>query len=156
MIFEALIKHKIRYYIPEMKADFSKFLLAIVLQRKQNFTVNDVKVTKFGDEKILFQHENAPAHTSYNDHNQDYWIALQKHFLYSLCSLDLAHCDFFLFGNIKRWIDGNTPNEEVIDETYNLWFCIAQDIIFLEKEKSWTKFYQKLNRIKKKIFHVKT
>jgi len=55
--------------------------------------------------KVLFQHDNAPAHTS----------ALAKAKLVELgyellphppCSPDLAPCDFFLFPNLKKSLAG--------------------------------------------------
>jgi len=68
--------------------------------------------------KVLFHHDNAPAHSSS--------IATAKlvELHYELLphppySPDLAPCDFFLFPNIKKWLGGKrfTSNEEVIDQT---------------------------------------
>ena len=68
--------------------------------------------------KVLFHHDNAPAHSSA--------IATAKlvELRYELLphpsySPDLAPCDFFLFPNMKKWLDRKrfTSNEEVIDQT---------------------------------------
>ena len=68
--------------------------------------------------KVLFHHDNAPAHSSA--------IATAKlvELRYELLphppySPDLAPCDFFLFPNMKKWLGGKrfTSNEEVIDQT---------------------------------------
>jgi len=71
----------------------------------------------FGEEKVLFHHDNAPAHTS----------ALAKAKLFELgyellphppYSPDLAPCDFF-FSNLKKSLAGHkfAPNEEVVEAT---------------------------------------
>ena len=68
--------------------------------------------------KVLFHHDNAPAHSSA--------IAIAKlvELRYELLSHppyspDLAPCDFYLFPNMKKWLGGKrfTTNEEVIAET---------------------------------------
>lgn len=68
--------------------------------------------------KVLFHHDNAPAHSSA--------IATAKlvELRYELLphppySPDLAPSDFFLFPNLKKWLGGKrfTSNEEVISET---------------------------------------
>jgi len=68
--------------------------------------------------KVLFHHDNAPAHSSA--------IAITKlvELRYELLphppySPDLAPCDFFLFPNMKKWLGGKrfTSNEQVIDQT---------------------------------------
>jgi len=68
--------------------------------------------------KVLFHHDNAPAHSSA--------IATAKlvELRYELLphppySPDLAPCDFFLFPNLKKWLGGKRfmSNEEVIDQT---------------------------------------
>lgn len=68
--------------------------------------------------KVIFHHDNAPAHTSA--------IATSKlvELRYQLLphppySPDLAPCDFFLFPNMKKWLGGKrfSSNEEVVAET---------------------------------------
>ena len=68
--------------------------------------------------KVHFHHDNAPAHSSA--------IATAKlvELRYELLpnppySSDLAPCDYFLFPNMKKWLDGKrlTSNEEVIAAT---------------------------------------
>ena len=82
--------------------------------------------------KVLFQHDNAPAHSVA--------IATAKlvELRYELLphptySSDLAPCEFFLFPNMKKWLGGKrfTSNEQVIaateayfgkfDKTYFFW-----------------------------------
>lgn len=79
--------------------------------------------------KILFHHDNAPAHSSA--------IATAKlvELRYEVLphppySPDLAPCDFFLFPNMKKWLGGKrfASNEEVIAET---------EAYFAEFEKSY-------------------
>src|ERR1700712_1634247 len=79
--------------------------------------------------KLLFHHDNAPAHSSA--------VATAKlvNLGYELLphppySPDLAPCDFFLFPNMKKWLGGKrfASNEEVITET---------EAYFTEFEKSY-------------------
>jgi len=93
--------------------------------------------------KVLFHHDNAPAHSSA--------IATAKlvELRYELLShppysLDLAPCDFFLFPNMKKWLGGKrfTSNEEVIVET-EAYFAEFDKSYFLDGLKKleyrWTK-----------------
>lgn len=93
--------------------------------------------------KVLFHHDNAPAHSSA--------IATAKlvELRYELLphppySPDLAPCDFFLFPNMKKWLGGKrfTSNEEVIavTETYFAEFDKSYFLDGLKKlEYRWTK-----------------
>jgi len=74
--------------------------------------------THLAKKKVLFHHDNAPAHTS----------ALAKAKLVELgyellphphYSPDLAQCDFFLFPNLKKSLAGQkfASNEEVVAVT---------------------------------------
>ncbi|KMQ82022.1 mariner transposase, partial [Lasius niger] len=93
--------------------------------------------------KILFHHDNAPAHTAA--------IAMAKivKLQYELLphppySPDLAPCDFFLFPNMKKWLGGKrfASNEEIIAET-NAYFAAFENSYFLEGlkklENRWAK-----------------
>lgn len=68
--------------------------------------------------KVLFHHDNAPAHSS------RVVMAKIKQLRYELLphppySPDLAPCDFFLFPNLKKWLGGKRfrSNDEVIAAT---------------------------------------
>lgn len=63
------------------------------------------KLFPFGEEKIIFHHDNAPLHTSVID--------MAKNPQYSS---DLAHRDSTLLPNVKKWPGGKifTSNNEVI------------------------------------------
>lgn len=93
--------------------------------------------------KVLFHHDNAPAHSSA--------IATAKlvELRYELLphppySPDLAPCDFFLFPNMKKWLGGKrfTSNEEVIAAT-EAYFAEFDKSYFLDGLKKleyrWTK-----------------
>jgi histone-lysine N-methyltransferase SETMAR len=82
--------------------------------------------------KVLFHHDNAPAHTSA--------IATAKLFQlrYELVphppySPDLAPSDFFLFPNLKKWLSGRRfySNDEIINAT-NEYFDDLQTSYFLK------------------------
>jgi len=68
--------------------------------------------------KVLFHHDNAPAHASHI-------VAAKLHELHyevlphAPYSPDLAPCDYYLFPNLKKWLGGRrfTSNEEVKSET---------------------------------------
>lgn len=68
--------------------------------------------------KVLFHHDNAPAHSSRiaNAKLVELGYEVVPHPPYSP---DLAPCDFFLFTNMKTWLGGKrfTSNEEVIAAT---------------------------------------
>lgn len=65
--------------------------------------------------KVLFHHDNAPAHTSMIAMSKihDLRFELLPHPPYSP---DLAPCDYHLFPNLKKWLGGQrfSNNEEVI------------------------------------------
>jgi histone-lysine N-methyltransferase SETMAR len=68
--------------------------------------------------KVLFHHDNAPAHSSSIARAK--LVELRYELLpHPPYSPDLAPCDFFLFPNMKKWLGGKrfTSNEEVIDQT---------------------------------------
>lgn len=82
--------------------------------------------------KVLFHHDNAPAHSSA--------VATAKlaELRYELLphppySPDLAPCDYFLFPNMKKWLGGKrfSSNEEIIDAT-NAYFAEFEKSYFLE------------------------
>ncbi|KAL0901883.1 hypothetical protein ABMA27_007038 [Loxostege sticticalis] len=96
--------------------------------------------------KVIFHHDNAPAHTSA--------IATSKlvELRYQLLphppySPDLAPCDFFLFPNMKKWLGGKrfSFNEEVEAETeaYFSGFDKAYFFDGLKKlEHRWSKYVE--------------
>lgn len=68
--------------------------------------------------KILFHHDNAPAHSSAVATAK--LVELRYEILpHPPYSPDLAPCEFFLFPNMKKWLGGKrfSSNEEVIAET---------------------------------------
>ena len=68
--------------------------------------------------KVLFQHDNAPAHSVAIATAK--LVELRYELLpHSPYSPDLTPCDFFLFPNMKKWLGGKrfTSNEEVIAAT---------------------------------------
>lgn len=93
--------------------------------------------------KILFHHDNAPAHScrlaTEKLHQLRY--ELLPHPPYSP---DLAPCDFFLFPNMKKWLGGKrfASNEEVIAAT-NAYFAEFDKSYYLEGlkklENRWSK-----------------
>ena len=82
--------------------------------------------------KILFHHDNAPAHSCRlaTVKLDELRYELLPHPPYSP---DLAPCDFFLFPNLKKWLGGRrfTSNEEVIAET-NAYFAEFDKSYYLE------------------------
>lgn len=79
--------------------------------------------------KVLFHHDNAPAHSSAVATAK--LVELRYEMLpHPPYSPDLAPCDFFLFPNMKKWLGGKrfSSNEEVIAET---------DAYFSEFEKKY-------------------
>jgi histone-lysine N-methyltransferase SETMAR len=82
--------------------------------------------------KLLFHHDNAPAHSSAVATAKlvDLGYELLPHPPYSP---DLAPCDFFLFPNMKNWLGGKRfrSNEEVITET-EAYFAEFEKSYFLE------------------------
>lgn len=93
--------------------------------------------------KVLFHHDNAPAHSSHVATAKlvELGYELLPHPPYSP---DLAPCDFFLFPNMKKWLGGKrfTSNEEVIAET-EAYFAELDKLYYLEGLKKleyrWTK-----------------
>lgn len=96
--------------------------------------------------KIIFHHDNAPVHTPA--------IAVAKlvELRYEILphpaySPNLAYCDFFLFGNMKKWPSGKKfdSDEEIITET-NSYFAGFKKGYFLDGikklEKRWTKYIE--------------
>ncbi|KAL0860950.1 hypothetical protein ABMA27_009481 [Loxostege sticticalis] len=68
--------------------------------------------------KVIFHHDNAPAHTSAIATSK--LVKLRYQLLpHPPYSPDLAPCDFFLFPNMKKWLGGKrfSSNEEVVAET---------------------------------------
>ena len=84
---------------------------------------------------MLFQQDNAPAHTSaiVMAKIHELGFELIHHPPYSP---DLAPCDFFLFPNLKTWLDGKgfSFNEEVIDAV-NAYFADLEKFYFSERMK---------------------
>ncbi|EGI59173.1 Mariner Mos1 transposase [Acromyrmex echinatior] len=68
--------------------------------------------------KVLYHHDNAPSHTFLKAMVKldQLRFKLVAHPPYSP---DLAPSDYYLFSNLKRWLQGRrfTSNEEVIAET---------------------------------------
>lgn len=93
--------------------------------------------------KILFHHDNAPAHSCLltTEKLLQLRYELMPHPPYSP---DLAPCDFFLFPNLKKWLGGKrfASNEEVIAET-NAYFEEFDKSYYLEGlkklENRWTR-----------------
>jgi histone-lysine N-methyltransferase SETMAR len=93
--------------------------------------------------KVLFHHDNAPAHTSriVTAKLEELRFERVPHAPYSP---DLAPSDFFLFPNLKKWLGGRrfTSNEEVIAET-NGYFAELEESYYCEGikklEHRWTK-----------------
>lgn len=93
--------------------------------------------------KVLFHHDNAPAHSS------KIVTAKLTQLRYELLphppySPDLAPCDFFLFPNMKTWLGGKKfrSNEEIIAET-EAYFEEFDKSYFLEGLKKWPKRWEK-------------
>lgn len=93
--------------------------------------------------KVLFHHENTPAHTSVTamaKFNQLRW----ELFPHPAYSPDLAPSDYHLFPNLKRWLQGKrfASNEEIINET-NAYFEELEKPYYLKDIKMlpdrWTK-----------------
>jgi len=88
--------------------------------------------------KVLFHHDNAPAHTSALPKAK--FVELGYELLpHPPCSPDLATCDFFLFPNLKKSLAGQkfASNEEVVAATKGY---------FADLEKTYF-FYQDLSKI---------
>lgn len=84
------------------------------------------------NKKVLFHHDNAPAHSS------RLVVAKLTQLRYELLShhpysLDLASCDLFLFPNLKKWLGGKRfgSNDEVIAATEG-YFSDFQKSYFLD------------------------
>lgn len=98
--------------------------------------------------KVLFHHDNAPAHTSHI-------VAAKLHQLRYDClphppySPDLAPCDFYLFPNLKTWLAGKRfgSNEEVIAET-EVYFASLEKSYFSEGLKKWQGRWEKCVALK--------
>lgn len=98
--------------------------------------------------KVLFHHDNAPAHSSRV-------VAAKLHELrYELLphppySPDLAPCDFFLFHNMKKWLAGKKfcSNEEVIADI-EAYFGEFDKSYFLEGLKKWEERWEKCISLK--------
>ena len=94
--------------------------------------------------KVLFHHDNAPAHSSSAIATMKL-IELRYELLpHPTYSPDLVPCDFFLFPNMKKWLGGKrfTSNEEAIaaTEAYFANFDKPYFLDGLEKlEYHWTK-----------------
>lgn len=93
--------------------------------------------------KLLFHHDNAPAHSCLLTTQK--LIELRYELLHHPpYSPDLAPCDFFLFPNLKKWLGGKrfTSNEEVIAET-NAYFAEFEKSYYLaglqKLEKRWAR-----------------
>ena len=93
--------------------------------------------------KVLFHHDNAPAHSSRDvaAKFQELRYELLPHPPYSP---DLAPYDFFLFPNMKTWLGGKkfSSNEEVIAET-EAYFAEFEKSYFLEGLRKWPKRWEK-------------
>ncbi|CAK9816389.1 Mariner Mos1 transposase [Anthophora quadrimaculata] len=93
--------------------------------------------------KVLFHHDNAPAHTSAIVAKKLLELGYQilPHPPYSP---DLAPSDYYLFPNMKKWLAGKKflSNEEVIAET-NYYFADLDKSYYMEGiaklEHRWTK-----------------
>lgn len=82
--------------------------------------------------KVLFHHDNAPAHSSAIATAK--WVELRYELLpHPPYSPDLAPCDFFLFPNMKKWLSGQrfSSNSEIINAT-NAYFEEFEKSYFLE------------------------
>lgn len=81
-------------------------------------TILKKKRPHLNKKKVLFHHDNAPAHSSRiaDSKLKQLHYELLPHPPYSP---DLAPCDFFLFPNLKKWLGGKkfSSNEEVIAAT---------------------------------------
>ena len=93
--------------------------------------------------KMLFHHENEPAHSSAIATAK--LVELRYELLpHPLYSPDLAPCDFFLCPNMKKWLGGMRfkSNEEVIAAT-EVYFAEFDKPYFLyglkKLEYRWTK-----------------
>ena len=68
--------------------------------------------------KVLYHHDNAPSHTSLKAMVKLDQLRFEL-VAHSPYSPDLAPSNYYLFPNLKRWLQGKrfTSNEEVIAET---------------------------------------
>ncbi|KAH0816471.1 hypothetical protein GEV33_006320 [Tenebrio molitor] len=84
--------------------------------------------------KVLFHHDNAPAHTSriVTAKLEELRFEVVPHVPYSP---DLAPSDFFLFPNLKKWLGGRrfTSNEEVIAETNGYFAELEESYYWVSK-----------------------
>jgi len=101
------------------------------------------KRPRLAHKKVLFHHDNAPAHTSavVAAKLMEIGFRLVPHPPYSP---DLAPSDYYLFPNMKKWLAGKRfySNEEVIAET-NAYFTNLDKSYYSEGinklEQRWTK-----------------
>ena len=98
-------------YLEKGKTITGAYYSALLYQLKDE---NKKKRPHLQKKKILFHHDNAPAHTSTIAQAKlhELKFELLPHPPYSP---DLAPSDYYLFGNLKKWFSGQrfTSNEEV-------------------------------------------
>lgn len=98
------------------------------------------KATLFGEEKILFLHDNAPVHTFENIMSKI--VELCYKFLPDQpYSPDFAHCNFYLFENLKNSFGGKrfVSKENVITET-NVYFAEFKKFYYWKGLRNWTNY----------------
>lgn len=100
------------------------------------------KTAPFGEEKVLFHHDNAPAHTSAVARAKivELGYELLPHQPYSP---DLAPCDYFLFPQLKYSLRGRKfgSNEEFIAATETYYADLEQKHFLNGLKKLEHRFY---------------
>jgi len=98
--------------------------------------------------KVLFHHDNAPAHSS---HIVGAKLCQLRYELlpHPPYSPDLAPCDYYLFPNLKKWLGGQRfySNEEAIAATKD-YFAGLDESYYLEGMKKWQARWEKCISLK--------
>lgn len=102
-------------YLEKGKTINSEYYMSLLTRLKEEIAAKRPHMNK---KKLLFHHDNAPAHASKvtTQKLNELKFELLPHPPYSP---DLAPSDYWLFPNLKRWLQGKrfSSNEEVLAET---------------------------------------